>query len=161
MCEDLVPIFHMCEDLMTIFHMWEFDTNCSWYRFSHVGGFDTDSSHLWKSGTNSSHVSNSMPVLHRYDTYVPNLHTLKYGNVKFEHKFYPPKMIEIDRAQISFLPKVTYCRTIGTNSSHGVQFTKCEIRRSNLVSWKRIISRLPCDFFKKDKKKDILLVRIK
>ena len=122
-----------------------------------MGGFDTDSSHLWKFGTNSSHVSNSMPVLHRYDTYVPNLHTLKYGNVKFEHKFYPPSPKKKKWSKLT-VRKFHICQkwriaALLVPNLHGVQFTKCEIRSSNLVSWKRIISRLPCDFFKKDKKK--------
>ena len=48
-------------------------------------------------------------------------------NVKFEHRFQTPKTIEIDHTQVSHLPKVAF---LGTNSSHGVKFAKCEISGS-------------------------------
>ena len=76
MCEDLVPIFQMCEDLMTIFICENLKP------IVHVTDFHTWEGlililHIKKFGTNLSHVSDSMPVLHRYDKYVPNLHSLK------------------------------------------------------------------------------------
>ena len=66
---------------------------------SHVWGFDTDSSHLWKFGTNSSHLRKIVPVL------------LTLKNIKWPY--------------VNF----TFAKIwrIGTYSSHGVKFTKCEI----------------------------------